>query len=259
MSVIEGFDKVVEKLKPHSLKTIKITASIEAPKHSWSSKFAGLPYWPLGKAYPRTNEGEELLLLAQINFEELPTLEGYPTTGIVQFFIADDDMYGLSFDRPIEDLLANPDTYQVIYHPEVIKDESLLDDNLPLADGDSYLPVAREYSLLFAVAEELASPTDYRFEKIAGDVFELDDEVAEYVFDKLCTTGSKVGGYAYFTQSDPRQGQAEDWLLLFQMDSSNVEEIDIMWGDAGVCNFFIEPAKLLCCDFSRVWYNWDCS
>jgi uncharacterized protein YwqG len=33
---------------------------------------------------------------------------------------------------------------------------------------------------------------------------------------------------------------------------------DIMWGDVGVGNFFIDYNDLLKKDFSKVLYNWDC-
>ncbi|MCF3108907.1 DUF1963 domain-containing protein [Niabella sp. CC-SYL272] len=66
----------------------------------------------------------------------------------------------------------------------------------------------------------------------------------------------KLGGYAYFTQRDLREGDAltADYLLLFQMGSDE----HIMWGDAGVGNFFIAPVDFANKDFSGVFYNWDC-
>ncbi len=33
---------------------------------------------------------------------------------------------------------------------------------------------------------------------------------------------------------------------------------EIMWGDAGVANFFIEEEDLKNKRFDRVMYNWDC-
>ncbi|MFR6587725.1 MAG: DUF1963 domain-containing protein [Ruminococcus sp.] len=33
---------------------------------------------------------------------------------------------------------------------------------------------------------------------------------------------------------------------------------EIMWGDSGICNFFIHSEALRNCDFSEVLYNWDC-
>ena len=35
-------------------------------------------------------------------------------------------------------------------------------------------------------------------------------------------------------------------------------EYDIMWGDMGVANFFIEPNALKNLDFTNVLFNWDC-
>ncbi len=51
----------------------------------------------------------------------------------------------------------------------------------------------------------------------------------------------------------------QDYILLFQLDSDSEDGKDIMWGDAGVGNFFIHPDDLRKRDFSKVVYNWDCS
>ena len=57
----------------------------------------------------------------------------------------------------------------------------------------------------------------------------------------------------FFTQSDPRSVDDGE-ILLFQLNSVK----DIMWGDAGVANFFIDREALKNRDFSHVMYNWDC-
>ncbi len=66
--------------------------------------------------------------------------------------------------------------------------------------------------------------------------------------------GHKIGGYAYFTQDDPRRA-SDPMLLLFQLDSD--ERMDLMWGDMGVGHFFIREKDLVARDFSRVLYDWD--
>lgn len=257
MSVQKEISKIVEKLSHHELETVKIKPIPKSPKHPWSSKFGGKAYWPKGKEYPSTNEGIPLFLLSQINFEEMPNLDGYPTTGVLQFFIANDDVYGLDFDTPLDEILKKPNGYRVIYHSEMFSE---IDDEVPEASNDTYLPLADEYSLIFNLTKEISSPTDYRFEAIVGDIFDLDDEISDYLFDHLDASGSKIGGYANFTQEDPRSYEKtdENWILLFQMDTSDTDEVDIMWGDSGVGNFFIKPESLSKCDFSAVWYNWDC-
>ena len=86
---------------------------------------------------------------------------------------------------------------------------------------------------------------------------ELEDDLMDMAYDTFSNNGHKLGGYAYFTQEDPRKYQDEfkDFILLFQLDSDD----HIMWGDVGVANFFIHPDDLGKKDFSKVMYNWDCS
>lgn len=45
-------------------------------------------------------------------------------------------------------------------------------------------------------------------------------------------------------------------MLLLQIDTDDA--LNIMWGDAGVANFFIREKDLINLDFSNVVYNWDC-
>ena len=75
----------------------------------------------------------------------------------------------------------------------------------------------------------------------------------------LSASGHRLGGYPFFTQTDPRQynEKIQDYILLFQLDTDDAEN-DIMWGDSGVGNFFIHPEDLKKRDFSKVVYNWDC-
>lgn len=46
------------------------------------SKLLGTPFLPVGTPYPLDEQGKPMILLAQINFAEVPTLESYPTQGI---------------------------------------------------------------------------------------------------------------------------------------------------------------------------------
>lgn len=68
--------------------------------------------------------------------------------------------------------------------------------------------------------------------------------------------GHKLLGYPSFTQSDPRYDTYAKYdTLLLQIDSDGD---DIMWGDCGVANFFINKEDLKNKDFSKILYNWDC-
>ncbi|MBR3481267.1 MAG: DUF1963 domain-containing protein, partial [Neisseriaceae bacterium] len=70
------------KIKPKKAKKLSLTAS----------KFGGVPYWLPEMPYPIDNNGEKLALLAQIDLAELPSLPDFPTTGLLQFFISNDDL-----------------------------------------------------------------------------------------------------------------------------------------------------------------------
>ncbi len=264
MTTHDEMQQVLADLAAHGLPAVQITPLAQAPARATSSKFGGLPWWPRALAYPQTAAGAPLSLLAQFNLAELPPLPLWPRQGLLQFFLANDENYGLDFERPLEQVLASPDGYRVVFHPNC-DGEALSADELPTPPAESLLPLAGEYALRFAAVSDLPAPSDYRFEAIAREMDNLDDTLIDKLFDAGLGTGSKLGGYAYFTQEDPRpyaktQLQSQQpWQLLFQMDTHDEDDgVWIMWGDCGVGNFFIEPERLAAGDFSRVWYNWDC-
>ena len=86
------------------------------------------------------------------------------------------------------------------------------------------------------------------------------DEIEYEVGDRLVVEESKLGGYPHFTQYDVREGNYEQYdTLLFQLTSADLNgENAVMFGDWGVCNFFISKRDLLRCDFTNVLYTWDC-
>lgn len=245
-------------LKPY----LAIEAQPAAQLSLWQSKFGGLPYLPLNQPYPVDDDGSPLILLAQFNFAELPALENFPDKGILQFYIAaDDDLYGADFDQPFKQ-----DGFRVVYVEEVITDERLLrtDFGFLLQIPDRLTPLTGEYALHTVLKTAPVSLSDVSFshfmqrEPYSGDEA---DQFYETYDEYFGSTGHKLGGYPFFTQADPREYDQtiQDYVLLFQMDSDHSSEVDIMWGDVGVANFFIRPEDLKNHNFSNVLYNWDCS
>lgn len=224
----------------------------------WESKVGGQPYLPKEMTWPTSPDGRNLFFLAQINFAEMPPFEPFPEKGIVQFFINDDDLYGMDFDDG-----ENPDSFRVLFHPEVKEQPALLQAKLPNNDWDeSLLPhhPDESYPLIFGLGEEVVPITDYQFYQHFGSDFfrqfgENEWEVMGQLEKSVRSIGHKIGGYAYFTQDDPRR-QEDPMLLLLQLDSD--ERMDLMWGDMGVGHFFIREKDLKALDFSRVLYDWDC-
>lgn len=254
--------KAMEPFREPLLKTrqafIRATAQAARKTKLWESKVGGQPYLPKNMAWPKSTDGRELFFLAQINFAETPPLSPFPTKGILQFFINDDDLYGMDFDDG-----ENTDNFRVLFHKEVINNESLLQSKLPATTWDEeLLPHHPDecYPLQFGLEEEVAPISDYRFYQHFGSDFfrQFGDEEWEVMgaFEKsVRSQGHKIGGYAYFTQDDPRTPD-DPMLLLFQLDSD--ERMDLMWGDMGVGHFFIREKDLVALDFSRVRYDWDC-
>jgi len=225
----------------------------------FSSKAGGLGYIPHDGNFPVDNEGNQLRLLAQIACSEID-FEPFPKSGLLQFWILDDDVYGLSNWGETETEAITQNTFRVIYYPEI--DRSVTEEEIqkkftkpaytPKEEVDWWLPVFGEYGMSFEPAESYQQPD---FEEAE----ELWDKYAELA-EKDGTPNHQIGGYPFFTQSDPREENSKYDFLLFQLDSDYDSGADdrVMWGDAGVGNFFINSEKLKHLDFSDVLYNWDC-
>lgn len=111
----EEATKILEKLKEKTkVDAIRISLDRKKKPTLTSSKIGGIPYWKNIEDYPITEEGEDLILLAQINFAELPENKVFPSTGILQFFICPNNLYGLDFECP-----DNQDKFRVVYHKDI--------------------------------------------------------------------------------------------------------------------------------------------
>ena len=270
IDIIEQLPQELQSWKPKFLATaknfIRIKLQVTDQTTLWQSKIRGNPYQPKNESYPVDLAGNPLILLAQINFAQIPSLPPYPSKGIIQFFIsADDELYGMNLENGFEDLSVQ-NNFCVRYFADVITEESQLITDFDFLNLDidlDFLPAVNQCSMNFELATEIISLSDYQFDQIFGnncfDEFgDKADEIAEICWDTLESEGHKIGGYAYFTQEDPRYSapSSENWLLLLQIDTDNAA--DIMWGDAGVGGFFIREDDLRKRDFSHVIYNWDC-
>lgn len=240
-------------------------ASIKAfPKEDLAleeSKFGHYPCMPIEFDYPKDSEGRFMYPLAQINCKDIPSLEGYPETGYLQFYIPGfDDVYGLDFDNQ-----QNQKNFRVLYFTEKEVEHFKVDfsflDEIMQSD---MLPVHNPHGLEITKGIEYVGLQDVHYDKVSTNLHniafpypELEDNLMDMAYDAFSNNGHKLGGYAYFTQEDPRKYKDEfkDFILLFQLDSDD----HIMWGDVGVANFFIHPDDLAKRDFSKVMYNWDCS
>ena len=244
-------DRFLPTLRPFN----RILLSKNGKTELWNSKVGGRPYWPEAMAYPKDEKQEDLYFLAQINFAEMPALEGFPENGILQFFINDDDLYGVDFDNPF-----SQKNFRIIFHEEISKDG--LKDDFSFLRTFKYSPLnGNSSSMEFQSMSELVPTSDHQFEQFFGaDFFDTFKEqswdILESYNEAIRSSGHKVGGYADFAQFDPRDPE-DNMILLFQLDSD--AENDISWGDLGIGNFFIKKEDLENKNFEKILYNWDCT
>ena len=245
---LEEFKDKLEKYKLESIK-IKATPITENEKLSFTqSKFLGKPYLPMTTTYPKDKLDNPMILLAQINFSEIPHIENYPAEGILQFFISPTDWYDMA-------------DYQILFH-QTIENEYQTDFSFLTEKLYEDSPIYCEHKLMFEKIIEYGCSEDFRFDMdFNGENYydyqeKLTDEQKTEMESIIDGTGHKIGGYAYFTQSDIRdynENKKED-ILLLQIDTDE----EIMFGDSGVANLFINPKSLKEKDFSKAWFNWDC-
>lgn len=196
-----------------------------------NSKIGGSYYWP------DSSEAPNLMFLAQINLAELPDNDIFPKHGMLQFFIGADNSYGLFEENGS----------LVVYH------EWVREDGIEIWKQYKDSPVLKPCRMTFDLTTEYMTCADYRFANYADESDLLEDNE---LYDMFGGCGSKLLGYPFFTQYDPREGSNEQYdTLLFQVDS---EREVVMWGDVGVANFFIKKSDLEQMNFEDVFYTWDC-
>jgi uncharacterized protein YwqG len=224
-----------------------------------TSKLMGIPYIPSLEDYPLGTDERPMLFMAQINFDELTQqglhLADYPTTGLLQFFCEADDLWGLAGD------------IKVIYHQDLSK-PSLMNDDIDEVLEYTPSPIEGIHRLEFSLQKEFCGFAD---EAGHADFYQTHpewqalskEEQHDFItyllnYERLNNAGTKLGGFAFFTQQDPRHNDSYDLKLLFQIDSDNETTSQICWGDNGVGNWFISREDLKNLNFSNVLFSWDC-
>jgi uncharacterized protein YwqG len=233
-----------------------------------------VPYLPKGYDFPKDSEGKYMHLLAQLNFEEIfaevPYLAPFPKKGILQFYIGDTDLYGMDLDN-----LDNQKDFKILYFPEIDTNNCQTDFAFLLnQEVKGFSPLNYKYvnnpqeclALQFSPNNEWVCREDYQINNILGtqkvkqffEVMSADDyKLFDWYYANLYEIHHKIGGYGYFTQTDPREysPQYKDHkVVLLHMISDD----EFCWGDDGVGNFLIRAEDLEKLDFSQVIYNYDC-
>jgi len=224
-----------------------------------ASKLCGRPYYTSVQDFPKDKQGQDMVPLAQINFEDVPTLDGFPDSGLLQFYLAYDKFFGMN----ISDLTDNSG-FRVKYIPkkEINLDKAIRFEEHKIGFPSDF-PVQGVHELTFKKKIGYVTLTDFQCE-IDQDAFydDLSDEEMDYYWEKLAFTSKhKIGGYAHFGQDDPRYGKngREYSVQLFQLLSTHTgnQKRDIFLGMRGTMHFFMKPEALQNLNFDDVLYTWD--
>ena len=239
-----------------------VAVCLPAPKDGLRSRVGGAT---VGEA-PIDAGGAPMCMLAAIWCSEVHGVPDFPESGILRFFVADNDMYGMS------ETLNDGKNFRVLY----TEDENAFGDapwtEAVAADPHrEHFPVKGCYPVRFEPKMGTILASDYRFipaveralRRVGIDSF---DALSEDVRDELLSAntygGHRIGGYPCFEQADPREDEAYrkyDTLLLQLVSHDDAQGSPlILFGDDGGCQFFISREALRRKDFSDVLYTWDC-
>lgn len=266
----ETLSKIIEAIKAETeTPCMKIVLKDGSPSFA-GSKLGGLPYIPHDGNFPLDSQGKQMKLLAQIDCNDI-SLQGFPANGLLQFFVASNRLFGLNTAAPTEQTgfaVRYYETVDATVTEDEVKSKVIADEDakprFPLKGGAFAIELLPETDFI--------SAGDFRFEQMLADkanalcpncgiksLFDLTEEQQRQISAAFSGSGSKISGFPHFAQDDPRcvadKNLQSFETLLLQLDS---DDENIIWGDSGTGNFFIEPAMLAECDFSRVLYNWDC-
>lgn len=200
-------------------------------------------------------------LFAQINFAHVPQVDpDLPTRGILQLYFSMDNAcnYGLFFKQVNGKDLG----FKVVFWAEPTLEKHHTPFSQPLSfDGSrrdqAFFPGAKTCRMDYQPSANLLLPTD---EVACATFSSITQSIeAQGLMDAWYQTGNNpqhhIGGYAFFTQSDPRSIDT-DWVTLLQIDTD--DDVDLMWGDCGVANLFIPRLALRQGQWGACLYNWDC-
>lgn len=253
----ENHKKIIELFKEKTKKDCYKVSLTEEEPAILDDKIGGKPYLPVGEEWPKDKDGNELALLLQVNLKGID-LPGWPKEGILEIFT----------DRAVE----WPCQYAVRYFAEGLEYQT----ELPEIDTSEYV-IKTGCKITLAKDVCYMPYNDYRFAKaftdaineVAGtsleanyasidDYFTNDVDWYEMVFNDMPNPTITIGGYADFTQTDPRERRDDNKdECLFKIDSSeNMRRIYI--GDAGIMSAMISMADIENRNFGNALVDWDC-
>ena len=231
------------------------------------SKVGGTPYFPPNALWPLGRKNQPLGFLAQINCAEFEQIEGFPKSGILQFFVDPDDEFYGSFEQDNKIYSRN---FRVLFHPKpIMVQNSIAMPNIdqgamPISCEDSRIKFERgkDFPPSSLLGPDGPFSSSKRFSPFLGingewnEIILAEKMKQEYENAITYINHPKIGGFPCFFNGHPGQLNSSLYQydrLLFQLPSGR----DIMFGDCGTAVFMIKKDALLQLDFSEVFFSID--
>lgn len=217
--------------------------------------------WPVAG-----DSGRPMTFLMQVNFAEVPRLEGFPENGLLQWWVQGaDDTYGLTF----EDDATGREGLITKFYPESVLSAAASSPTDPIPnspDEDELGPLWGTAPLGIRGFETLSFPY-YEESTVSTAVYNLfSDFRSEFDYDRedddlrtYLSPRTQLGGYAGFVQGDPRSRGGRPETLVLQLESEEATDgRGAMWGDMGNAQLFGDLKSLRSGDTSTLWWDWAC-
>ena len=266
-----------------SLKKNEITISTEFNNNSEivnKSKIGGKPYLPKDFIWPYY-QGLPLSFLAQINLEEVSSLDKdnlLPSTGMLYFFYElETEEWGY---KPQSKGCAKVFYYEdisnfsLIDFPENMEDDYKIPEFKVNFKSNISLPSYEDF-YLFLKEHDTFKEQDISFSDfipLYDELFILDNnytkllgypEVIQNPMEEECEAvirGFDMGGIESYPKKYQKEirSASKDWILLFQMDTVETSDYELMFGDSGHIYFWIKKEDLANKNFENIWLILQC-
>lgn len=234
---------------------LDLVPGVPVPEAAVSS-LGGRPSLPADLDWPEEG-GVPMLFLAQVNYADMPPLDGFPASGLLSVFVADDATHGCAFPS------VNGQGFRCFYFEDPA---ALVRRAAPAA------PVSDDV-LSSALRAEGVTLTGQAFDALPGLVTReaeaalktLEDAgvtVDEGALEDWLQSGGQValayGGYPSFAQGDVRAGQYRFYARPLLVVASFTEgALSAAWGDMGAGNFLMKPKDMEPLHANRALYYYD--
>ena len=271
-----------------SLKKNEITISTEFNNNSEiidKSKIGGKPYLPKDFIWPYY-QGLPLSFLAQINLEEVSSLDKdklLPDKGILYFFYElETQEWGYSpQNKGCAKVFYFEDSsnFELIDFPKNMEDDYKIPEFKINFKSNISLPSYEDFFNLVEDKEELKDITENEFYDIYHSAYdELSKKylvpIEKYIkllaypdviqnsMEEECAAvarGFNMGGIGYPKKyKEEIKKASKDWILLFQMDTVETSDYELMFGDCGHIYFWIKKEDLANKNFDNIWLILQC-